>query len=180
MSAGNAGSTGGNTNQVSGYEAVKSKEKNSKNNKGANVNTYSSQKTSTQKDKERAEGNVEMGLGTPSKLADYNPEKDDSGVKQSIENAKKNKNTVAYGGGNNGGGGNNTITQVTQTAPTVAEVDQVTTDTTPTETAETTEANRLLKIKKKGRSRSIMTSAKGVTKTSSDYSLGKPSLLGRV
>ena len=72
------------------------------------------------------------------------------------------------------------IKEVTETAPTIAEVDQATTDTSPTETAETTEANRLLKIKKKGRSQSIMTSAKGVTKTSSDYSLGRPSLLGRV
>jgi hypothetical protein len=43
-----------------------------------------------------------------------------------------------------------------------------------------TEANRLLKIKKKGRSQSIITGSKGVTKTSTDYSLGKKSLLGRV
>ena len=108
-------------------------------------------------------------------------ETNDTAAKQSIKDSKK--TTTTYGGGNGGGNGgdnNNTITQVTQTAPTIAEVDQVTTDTTPTETAKTTEANRLLKIKKKGRSRSIMTSAKGVTKTSSDYSLGKPSLLGRV
>ena len=77
---------------------------------------------------------------------------------------------------NNGGGNDNTIKQVTETAPTVAEVSQVTTaDAEPD-----TEANRLLKIKKKGRSASIMTSAKGVTKTSSDYSLGKKSLLGNV
>jgi hypothetical protein len=47
-------------------------------------------------------------------------------------------------------------------------------------TAEDTEAARLLKIKKKGRSESIMNSSKGVTKTSLDYSLGKKSLLGRV
>ena len=91
---------------------------------------------------------------------------------------KQKKKTVTTT--NNGGGGgsdnNNTITQVTKTAPTEAEVSQATT----TEAEPDTEANRLLKIKKKGRSRSIMTSAKGVTKTSSDYSLGKPSLLGRV
>ena len=77
-------------------------------------------------------------------------------------------------------GENNSIKEVTKTAPTVAEVDQATTDTTPTETAETTEKNRLLKVKKRGRSSSIMTSAKGVTKKSSDYSLGTSSLLGRV
>jgi hypothetical protein len=34
--------------------------------------------------------------------------------------------------------------------------------------------------KKKGRKKNILTSAKGVTKTSSDYSLGKPTLLGMV
>jgi hypothetical protein len=60
------------------------------------------------------------------------------------------------------------------TAPTTAEVSQ------STEAAADTEANRLLKIKKRGRSQSIMTSSKGVTKTSTDYSLGKKSLLGRV
>ena len=88
----------------------------------------------------------------------------------------KTKNTT---NNNNGGGGNdnnNTITQVTKTAPTVSEVSQATT----TEADADTEANRLLKIKKKGRSKSIMTTAKGVTKESSDYTLGVKNLLGRV
>ena len=95
---------------------------------------------------------------------------------------KQKKKTVTTTNNDNGGGGgggsdnNNTITEVTQTAPTEAEVSQATT----AEADADTEANRLLKIKKKGRSRSIMTSAKGVTKTSSDYSLGKKSLLGQV
>ena len=91
--------------------------------------------------------------------------------------------TDAYGNAiNNQGGGseNNTISQVTASAPTVGEVDQATTNTEPTETAETTEANRLLKIKKKGRSQSIISGSQGVTKTSTDYSLGKKSLLGQV
>ena len=79
-----------------------------------------------------------------------------------------------------GGDPSNPINQATKNAPTVGEVDQATTNTEPTETAETTEANRLLKIKKRGRSASIMNSPKGVTKTSSDYSLGKKSLLGQV
>ena len=61
-------------------------------------------------------------------------------------------------------------------APTTAEVSQSTT----TEADADTEANRLLKIKKRGRSASIMTGSQGVTKTSTDYSLGKKSLLGRV
>ena len=87
---------------------------------------------------------------------------------------KKTVTTTNNGGGNDN---NNTIKQVTETAPTVAEVSQV---TTTDAAAEDTEANKLLKIKKKGRSQSIMTSTKGVTKTSSDYSLGKKSLLGQV
>ena len=47
-------------------------------------------------------------------------------------------------------------------------------------TSEDTIETRKKKAKATGRSKSIMTSAKGVTKTSSDYSLGKPSLLGQV
>ena len=107
------------------------------------------------------DGNVEMGLG-----------------KDKMSNYSTSQGGTKPDGGQGAGAesGNNTITQVTQTAPTEAEVSQATT----AEADADTEANRLLKIKKKGRSRSIMTSAKGVTKTSSDYSLGKKSLLGQV
>ena len=87
------------------------------------------------------------------------------------KNKGNNNNNNNNGGGNDG---NNTITQVTNTAPTVSEVSQATT------TEADTEANRLLKIKKKGRSQSIISGSKGVTVTASDYSLGKKSLLGRV
>jgi hypothetical protein len=121
---------------------------------------------SEQKKKEKIN---ESGYG-----ADYQGE-----VNNKYSKEKKKKTTVVNnGGGNNGGGndGNNTIAQVTATAPTTAEVSQATT----TEADADTEANRLLKVKKRGRSASIMTSAKGVTKTSTDYSLGKKSLLGRV
>ena len=64
--------------------------------------------------------------------------------------------------------GGNTIQT---TAPTAAEVSQ-------SEAANADAA--ALKVKKRGRSASILTSAKGVTGTSSNYSLGKKSLLGRV
>ena len=79
-----------------------------------------------------------------------------------------------------GDGGNNTPTVIKKniggntiqtTAPTEAEVSQ-------SEAANADGA--ALKIKKRGRSQSIMTSSKGVTKTSADYSLGKSSLLGKV
>ena len=91
--------------------------------------------------------------------------------------------TDAYGNTTNnqgGDGGNNTPTVIKKniggstiqtTAPTEAEVSQ-------SEAANADAA--ALKVKKRGRSQSIMTSSKGVTKTSSSYSLGKPSLLGRV
>ena len=116
--------------------------------------TTRDKRTAKQKQKD---ANVEMGLGKD-RISNY---------------------SVADGGTKTGGGSdnNNTIKQVTETAPTVAEVSQV---TTTDAAAEDTEANKLLKIKKKGRSQSIMTSTKGVTKTSSDYSLGKKSLLGQV
>ena len=64
--------------------------------------------------------------------------------------------------------GGNTIQT---TAPTEAEVSQ-------SEAANADAA--ALKVKKRGRSASIMTGPKGVTKTSTDYSLGMKSLLGRV
>ena len=96
----------------------------------------------------------------------YGTEKDAKKTSNRFENYNNDNN--------NDGGNNNTITQVTQTAPTETEVSQATT------TEADTEANRLLKIKKKGRSQSIISGSQGVTKTSTDYSLGKKSLLGRV
>ena len=79
-----------------------------------------------------------------------------------------------------GDGGNNTPTVIKKniggntiqtTAPTEAEVSQ-------SEAANADAA--ALKVKKRGRSQSIMTGSKGVTKTAANYSLGKPSLLGQV
>ena len=64
--------------------------------------------------------------------------------------------------------GGNTITT---TAPTEAEVSQ-------SEAANADAA--ALKVKKRGRSASILTGSQGVTKMASNYSLGKKSLLGQV
>ena len=107
-------------------------------------------------------------IGGSDYQGDVNPQK-----KQKKKSVVTNNNNGGDGGSGNN---NNTIKQVTETAPTVAEVSQVTT----TEADADTEANRLLKIKKKGRSQSIISGSQGVTKTSADYSLGKKSLLGRV
>ena len=156
MSAGPAG-TGGNTNQVSGYEAVKTKQSKGtakEINKGFNVGTYGDTKTG-------------RTFGGEYSKENQNPN-------DNIQ-TKKNKN-ITYNNNGGGGNGNNTITQVTKTAPTTTEISQATT----TEAEPDTEANRLLKIKKKGRSQSIISGSKGVTGMASNYSLGKKSLLGQV
>ena len=120
--------------------------------------TTRDKRTAKQKQKD---ANVEMGLGTD-RMSNYSTgqggTKPDGGQGAGAES------------------GNNTITQVTQTAPTEAEVSQATT----TEAEPDTEANRLLKIKKKGRSQSIISGSRGVTGMASNYSLGKKSLLGQV
>ena len=115
---------------------------------------YTTRDKRTEKQKQK-DANVEMGLG---------------------KDRMSNYSTSEGGTREGGGGGNNTITQVTKTAPTVSEVSQATT----TEAEPDTEANRLLKIKKKGRSQSIISGSKGVTGMASNYSLGKKSLLGQV
>tara|TARA_R110002153_G_C13163551_1_gene483328 strand:- start:68 stop:676 length:609 start_codon:yes stop_codon:yes gene_type:complete len=131
----------------------------------------------TPKDDERDKQKVIV----PKKKIDFKPVTKE--VLNPNDNIQEKKKTPIITPKDDGGGAVKkpiVVKEVTKTAPTIAEVDQATTDTTPTETAETTEKNRLLKVKKRGRSSSIMTSAKGVTKTSSDYSLGRSSLLGRV
>jgi hypothetical protein len=163
MGAGNTGGGGGgNTNQVSGNEAFYTKQQKQLQKKTMNTD----QKVGTY-------GDTKTGKTFGGEYSKENQNPNDN-----IQKQKKKTTVVNNGSGNNGGSndGNNTITQVTATAPTTAEVSQATT----TEADADTEANRLLKIKKKGRSQSIMTSSKGVTKTSANYSLGKPSLLGRV
>ena len=84
--------------------------------------------------------------------------------------------TDAYGNTTNNQGGtvikkNIGGSTIQTTAPTEAEVSQ-------SETANADAA--ALKVKKRGRSMTMMSGAKGVTRTSSDYSLGKKSLLGIV
>jgi len=118
---------------------------------------------SEQKKKEKINDSL---IGGSDYQGDVNPQK-----------KSKKKATITYDDGGQGAGaesGNNTITQVTKTAPTEAEVSQATTADADTE------ANRLLKIKKKGRKMTMMTGSQGVKKASSNYSLGKKSLLGIV
>ena len=121
-------------------------------------------------------GPQELGFTTRDKRSDRQKQKD-ANVEMGLGKDRMSNYSTSEGGTRDTGGGNdnnNTITQVTNTAPTEAEVSQATI------TEADTEANRLLKVKKKGRSQSIISGSQGVTKTSTDYSLGKKSLLGRV
>jgi uncharacterized membrane protein len=157
MGAGNTGGGGGNSNQVSGNEAFYTKQQKQLQKKTMNTD----QKVGTY-------GDTKTGKTFGGEYSKENQNPNDN-----IQKQKKKTTVVNNGSGNDG---NNTIAQVTATAPTTAEVSQATT----TEAVADTEANRLLKIKKKGRSQSIMSGSQGVTKTSADYSLGKSSLLGKV
>jgi hypothetical protein len=161
MGASGPSGGGGNSNQVSGYEAEITKQRRQQSNA---INT--DQKVGTY-------GDTKTGKTFGGEYS-----KENQNPNNNIQTKKKKTTVVNNGGGNNGGGSdnNNTITQVTKTAPTVSEVSQATT----TEADADTEANRLLKIKKKGRSQSIISGSQGVTKMAADYSLGKKSLLGRV
>ena len=79
---------------------------------------------------------------------------------------------------NNGGNDNNNQPVIVQ-----KNVGGKTVQTTEAKVAEDKKEATLYdprKTKKKGRRKTMLTSAKGITKTSADYSLGKPTLLGKV
>ena len=96
----------------------------------------------------------------------------------------KSKSNVGFTNNNGGGGGGNDNNNqpviikkniggntIQTTAPTEAEVSQ----------SETANADAsALKVKKKGRSMTMLTGSKGVRGMASNYSLGKKSLLGQV
>ena len=97
--------------------------------------------------------------------------------------------TDAYGNKTpNEGGGNDNKNNSMLTKSDQPKDSKVTTkpsekDLTNTETTKKTETKKKYderKTKKKGRRKTMLTSAKGITKTSADYSLGKPTLLGKV
>ena len=163
---GTSSATGGNTNQVSGYEAAITKQnKGTKKeiNKGINITTSSN--------------DTKISGYKP---ADYNPEKDDTGVKQSIKDSKKTTTVNNGGGGGEGAGAEKkpvvpvvpVVPKVV--APTKAEVSQATT----TDADADAEKYDLRKTKKKGRSMTILTSSRGVRPVEDNLILGKRSLLG--
>ena len=94
--------------------------------------------------------------------------------------------TDAYGNptSNEGGGGNGDGSNRNQNEPPLATIMPIPTDapnkSLDPETSEEDKKYDERKTKKKGRRRTLLTSSRGVTTTSSDYSLGKPTLLGMV
>ena len=162
MGGANTGGGGGNSNQVSGNEAFYTKQQKQLQKKTMNtdqkVGTYGDTKTG-------------KTFGGEYSKENQNPN-------NNIQTSK-NKNTTY----NNNSGGADTLIKIAKLDPTVAKMatGPTTAEVSQSEAANAdTEANRLLKIKKKGRSQSIISGSQGVTKTSTDYSLGKKSLLGRV
>ena len=156
MSAGGA-SSGGDTNQVSGNEAFYTKQQKQLQKKTMNtdqkVGTYGDTKTG-------------RTFGGEYSKENQNPNND----------IQTKKTTTTYNnGGGNGGEGNNTIVNKT-----VGGTKIQTTEAKVEKAADLTAEQILLRNKKRGRASSIMTSSQGVGKTSSNYQLGKTSLLGRV
>ena len=115
--------------------------------------TTRDKRTDKQKQKD---ANVEMGLG-----------------KDKMSNYGTNEGGTREGGDNGQDNNNSNITQATK-------VESPTVETKVEKAADLNAEQILLRNKKKGRSMTMMSGAKGVTKTSSDYSLGKKSLLGIV
>ena len=154
---GGSSASGGDNNQVSGYEAEITKQRRQQSNAintDQKVGIYGDTKT----------GSVDLS-GKYSK-ENQNPN----------NNIQTKKNTTTYNdGGGNGGEGNNTIVNKT-----VGGTKIQTTEAKVEKAADLTAEQILLRNKKRGRASSIMTSSQGVGKTSSNYELGKTSLLGRV
>ena len=122
-------------------------------------------------------GPQELGFTTKDKRTDKQKQKD-ANVEMGLGNDRMSNYSTNEGGtregGDNGQDNNNSnITQATK-------VESPTVETKVEKAADLTAEQILLKNKKKGRSMTMMSGAKGVTKTSSDYSLGKKSLLGIV
>ena len=156
MGGANTGGGGGNSNQVSGYEAEITKQRRQQSNA---INT--DQKVGTY-------GDTKTGrtFGGEYSKENQNPN----------NNIQTKKNTTTYNdGGGNGGKDNNTIVNKT-----VGGTKIQTTEAKVEKAADLTAEQIALRNKKRGRASSIMTSSQGVGKTSSNYELGKTSLLGRV
>ena len=176
MGAGNAG--GGNSGGGSPNQMAKDKAKRDKAKRDA---IEKAKITFTPKDDNRDKQKVIVPSKKP---ADYNIEKDDTGVKKSIEDAKKTPVVMPKDDGGQGSGAETKpvvpvvpkpIVPVVPKpiTPTEAEVSQ----SAATDVVEDTIETRKKKTKAKGRSATILSSARGV-RSDEGLTLGKRSLLG--
>jgi len=128
-------------------------------------------------------GAVVRGIGSMLDKAKTN-KANNSAIGTSDYQGLKSKNNVAVLNNNDRDNNQNQIAKTVAAAPVIKKNiggnEIQTTQAKIDQAAELTPEQILLKTKKRGRSQSIITSSQGVTKTSSDYSLGKSSLLGRI
>ena len=122
-------------------------------------------------------GPQELGFTTRDKRTDKQKQKD-ANVEMGLGNDRMSNYSTNEGGTREDGGDgqNNNNSNITQ----ATKVESPTVETKVEKAADLNAEQILLRNKKKGRSMTMMSGAKGVTKTSSDYSLGKKSLLGIV
>ena len=132
-------------------------------------------------------GAVVRGIGSmldKAKTNIANNKANNSAIGTADYQGSKKKNNVAVSNNNDRDNNQNQIAKTVAAAPVIKKNiggnEIQTTQAKIDQAAELTPEQILLKTKKRGRSQSIMTSSQGVTKTSSDYSLGKSSLLGRI
>jgi len=160
MGAGNAGSGGGERNNPNYNSAGKLKDKNKI---GDNKQSDAQKKSSIEKAQKK-----EFAKFTKENL---NP-----------NNNIQTKTTPTYE--RDGDGGNNNQVKVTEPVILKKNIGGTTLQTTQAKVAEdkkeSEEEYDSRKTKKKGRAKNILTSSRGVTQTSPNYSLGKPTLLGMV
>ena len=110
--------------------------------------------------KRKKQANVEVGLGKD-RMSNYSIDQGGTGPGRDDDGSNRNQNEPLQA----------TIMPMPTDAPNKS---------LDTEISEEDKKYDARKTKKKGRRRTLLTSSKGVTTTSSDYSLGKPTLLGMV
>jgi len=208
MGAGSAGSSGSNDTEVSAYEKALSKEKGLttysqkkiKKNKG-NVedidSTYTDDSFDVKPKKKNVLENVlDNSLLTNNPVSDYTEEVNRKFFKEKVQPAGTSKyNTYedyirargrgevdAYGREitQSDNGGNNQPAQETIVKKNIGGTEVQTTQEKLDEEKSKDDEYDVRKVKKKGRKQYTLTSSKGVTQVSDDYSLGKKSLLGTV
>ena len=202
MSAGsaasNGGGAGGNTGPDAGFFITEQKKKQKINEEGYGPDyqgdIYNFKKPP--KKKNILENIVDNSIITNNPLSDHTEEVNRKFFEEKVKPAGKSKyNTYedyirargrgevdAYGReiSQSDNGGNNQPAQETIIKKNIGGTEVQTTQAKIDEQKAKDDEYDIRKVKKKGRKKNILTSSKGVTQVSDDYSLGKKSLLGTV